>query len=408
MTSVKPLENTKIFEKIRVGHNDLSHRITMVPTTRVRALPDHSPSDLLLKHYDDRSKTPGTLVTSEATLASPVFGIYENAPGIWTDEQTRSWKKVTDAVHKNKSFIGVQLWLLGRVADPAATKKQGYLLVAPSNIPYQQESGLSLAHSPGDVPSLHVPSAEEIHKWIHEDLVRAAKNALAAGFDYIEVHGAHGYLVDTFLQSVSNKRTDQYGGSIENRARFALEIIDALIPVVGAHRLAIRISPWAKVQGILGADDEVSPVAQFGYLVSELQRRANQGNELAYISVVEPRVSGINDVKVSEQFGSNDFIRSIWKGVVLKAGNFTYDAPNFEQALKDVEDDKTLIGFSRYFTSNPDLVERLRQGHDLRTYERDLFYAKGNWGYNTYTRHNEKSEFVEEEERNRVPQRILA
>lgn len=403
MTSVKALANTKVFNNIKVGQNELSHRITMVPTTRFRALDDHSPSDLALRLYDERTKTPGTLVTVEATLASNVFGVYENVPGIWTDEHVKSWKKVTDAVHKNKSFIGVQLWLLGRVADPVATKKEGYPLVAPSNIPYTPEGGPEAK----DV-ELHVPTTEEIHKWIHEDLVNSAKKAVAAGFDYIEIHGAHGYLVDTFFQSLTNKRTDKYGGSIENRARFALEIIDTLIPIVGAHRLAIRLSPWAKFQGILGADDEVSPVAQFGYVISELQRRANQGNELAYISVVEARVSGNVDVLSDEQFGNNDFIRSIWKGVLLKAGNYTYDAPEFTLAVKDVDDDKTLIGFSRYFTSNPDFVERLRHGDDLRKYERDLFYLKNNWGYNTYTKVGEKTEYVEEEERKRVPQKISA
>lgn len=402
MTAIKPLKDTKIFNKIKVGQNEFSHRVTMVPTTRYRALDDYSPSDLMLQLYDDRTKTPGSFVITEAALASPALGVDPNIPGIWTDSHVQGWKKITDAVHKNGSFIGIQLWSLGRLAQPEPTKKEGYRLIAPSAI-YPDEATEKAAKAAGN--EIHVPTTEEIEKLIKEDFVRAGKNALAAGFDYIELHGAHGYLIDTFMQSCSNKRTDKYGGSIENRARFALEIIDALIPVVGAHRLAIRLSPWARFQGMMGAIDDVSPVAQFGYFISELQKRAERGQELAYISLVEPRVFGYQPLEY-EDFGDNTFVRSIWKGILLRAGNYTYDAPEFHQALADAADDKTLIGFGRYFTSNPDFVERLRNGKELTEYVRELFYAKDNWGYNTFGKYGEKIVFSEERERQRKPQKI--
>lgn len=402
MTAIKPLEDTKIFDKIKVGQNEFSHRVTMVPTTRYRALDDYSPSDLMLQFYNDRTKTPGSFVITEAVLASPAFGVDPNIPGIWADSHVQGWKKITDAVHKNGSYIGIQLWSLGRLAQAEPTKKAGHRMIAPSAI-YPDKATEKAAKAAGN--EIYVPTTEEIEKLIKEDFVRAGKNALAAGFDYIELHGAHGYLIDTFMQSCSNKRTDKYGGSIENRARFALEIVDALIPIVGAHRLAIRISPWARFQGMKGAADDVSPVAQFGYFISELQKRADRGQELAYISLVEPRVFGYQPLEYDD-FGDNNFIRSIWKGILLRAGNYTYDAPDFHQALADAADDKTLIGFGRYFTSNPDFVERLRNGQELTEYVRELFYAKDNWGYNTFVKYGEKTAFSEERERQRKPQKI--
>ncbi|KAK7684652.1 hypothetical protein QCA50_012235 [Cerrena zonata] len=157
-----------------------------------------------------------------------------------------------------------------------------------------------------------------------------------------------------------------------------------------------------------GADEDVHPYATFGYLIGELQKRANNGKELAYISLVEPRVSGLIDVKKEDQTGDNDFISKIWKGVLLRAGNYTYDAPDFKKVLEDVDDGRTLVGFSRYFISNPDLVYRLREGYELTPYNRDLFYVGNGWGYNSYNIYGKEVLTTEEEARNQTPVALKA
>lgn len=400
MVAIRALKDTKVFEPIQVGNLKLSNRIAFAPTTRIRGLETNVPSDLAVTYYDDRTKYAGSLVITEATIASPKFGVYERVPGIYNDDQVKAWKVITDRIHANGSYVAVQLWALGRVAHPGATKKLGYPLIAPSALYYSEESKKA-AQEAGN--PIHELTTEEVENLIKDDYVNAAKKAVAAGFDIVEIHGAHGYLVDQFFNASSNKRTDKYGGSIENRARFALEIIDELSKVVGAEKLAIRLSPWAKFQGILAEGEEVLPVAQLGYFLSELTKRADKGQKLAYVSIVEPRVSGITNVDKSEQFGDNSFVRSVYKGTLIRAGNYTYDAPNFETALADVHDGNTLVAFARFFTSNPDLVQRLHDGTDLVSYDRNTFYNVDNWGYNTYAAHGEKKLFDEEAERKRLP-----
>lgn len=398
MVAIRALKDTDMFKSIKVGAKELSHKIVYAPTTRFRALGDHVPSDLILNYYDDRTKYPGSLVITEATLVSPKLGVYEHAPGIWSEEQVSAWKKITDKVHANGSCISIQLWALGRTADPKATKKAGYLLIAPSAI-YPSNGAKKAAEAAGN--RVHELSEAEIKEIIDTLFVTAAKNAVAAGFDFVEIHGAHGYLIDTFLQESTNARTDKYGGSIENRSRFGLELVDRLTEAIGADKLAIRLSPWAHVQGV--EHGENSPVAQFAHFVGELEKRAKHGNRLAYLSVVEPRVNGVVDVRADRIYGDNAFIKTVWAGILVKAGNYTYDAPDFHSALSDVKDGRTLIAFARFFTSNPDLVQRLKDGVDLTPYERKLFYAQFNWGYNTYKKHGDDTVVDEEVEKKRFP-----
>lgn len=400
MVAVKALKNTDVFKPIKVGKHELSNRIVYAPTTRKRALPDHTPSDLQYKYYDDRTKFPGSLVITEATILSPKTGLYENVPGIYTESHVAAWKKITDKIHANKSRVSMQLWPLGRVADPVATKKAGYPLIAPTAL-YESEESRKAAEAAGN--PVHELTTLEVEDLV-DDFVNAAKNAVAAGVDYVEVHGAHGYLVDTFFQVSANSRTDKYGGSIENRSRFALEIIDRLIEEIGADRVAIRISPWVKFQGILAEEGEVNPVAQFGHFLSELENRARAGKRIAYVSIVEPRFGNGGDVPAPEDmYGDNSFAKSVWKGIVIKAGNYTYDAPQFNALVEDVSDGKTLVAFARYFTSNPDLVQRLHDGTDLTPYNRALFYNNSNWGYNTFNSAGEATVFDEEKEQKRLP-----
>ncbi|KAK6458250.1 NADH:flavin oxidoreductase/NADH oxidase [Scheffersomyces xylosifermentans] len=398
-----PLKNTDAFKPVKVGTNTLSNRITYVPTTRLRALDDHTPSDLELKYYADRAQYPGTLLIAEATFVSERAGVYERAPGIWNEKQTKAWKKITDAVHDKGSFISSQFWFLGRVAKPELLKERGLDLVGPS-ANYASEEAKEAAEKAG-VP-IKPLTKEDIHYLTNVEYVNAAKNAIAAGFDYIELHSAHGYLLDSFLHAATNKRTDEYGGSIENRSRFLLELIDKLIETVGADKLAVRFSPWAKFSGLKAEEDEVHPITEYSYLLHELQKRANAGNELAYISIVEPRVQGTNNVDETQQIGDNSFVRQVWKGVIVKAGNYTYDAPEFKSIQEEVRDSKTLVGFSRYFISNPDLVNRLAEGYELTPYQRETFYGKDNWGYNTWDNYGKDSGFKKEDEEKVLPKEI--
>lgn len=402
-TEIRPLKNTDLFKSIKVGDHTLSNKVVFAPTTRFRALDDHTPSDLELEYYSKRSQYPGSLLITEATFVSEQAGLYSNVPGIWNDKQVKAWKKITDEVHKNGSYIACQFWYLGRVGDPRLLKKRGLDFVS-SSANYHDKRSKKLAESV-DNP-LRALTEDEVYDLVFKTYANAARNALAAGFDYIELHGAHGYLIDQFLQPSANSRNDKYGGSIEKRARFVLELIDHLSSIVGAHRLAIRLSPWAKFQGIKSEEDIVHPITTFSYLLHELQHRANDGKQLAYISIVEPRVQGTVSVGEDQQKGNNDFVGQIWKGTILKSGNYTYDAPNFKTLLQDISDGRTLVGFSRYYTSNPDLVKRLYEGWDLVPYDRPTFYTKNNWHYNTFPNYGEDDKSIKEEEEKRVAKDI--
>ncbi|KAK7684650.1 hypothetical protein QCA50_012233 [Cerrena zonata] len=402
MVKISPLKDTKVFAPIKVGENELAHKIVFPPTTRFRATNEGIPSDLQLQYYEERSRYPGSLLVTEGTFPTEKTGGYFGVPGIYNDEQVQAWKQINDKVHANKSFTSIQFWALGRVSDPKFCEATKLPLIAPSEVYLTEEEKAF----PFEEVKIHAPSTEELEQLIRDDYTKAAKNAVAAGFDYIELHSAHGYFLDTFLHPSTNKRTDKYGGSIENRARFLLELIDHLSEVVGASKLAIRFSPWATFQGMKGAKEEIHPYATFSYVVGELQKRANNGKELAYISLVEPRVSGIMDVKKEDQAGDNEFIKKIWKGVLLRAGNYSYDAPEFNQLLSDVDDERTLVGFSRYYISNPDLVFKLHEGHDLTPYDRETFYLNSNWGYNTYTVYGKELQIAEEEARKHLPEAL--
>lgn len=250
-----------LFQPIRIGVTDLQHRVVMAPLTRFRADKDHVHGELAKTYYEQRSSVPGSLIISEATLIAPQAAGFSNVPGIWSAAQIAGWKKVcvfaraatapstnllhkkiTGAIHANGSYIFLQMYALGRVADPAVLKQEGdFDLVAPSPIP--------LAHSgDGEVVIPRELTVAEIAEYVQLHS-KAASNAIEAGFDGVEVHAAHGYLLDQFLQTVSNERTDDYGGSIDNRVRFPLEVINAVVETIGVERTAVRVSPWSNYQG---------------------------------------------------------------------------------------------------------------------------------------------------------------
>ena len=395
VVQIRPLGHTKLFEPIAIGAHTLPQRIAFAPSTRQRGTVDYYPTDLQLPYYKARAQYPGTLVITEATYVAPGGAGRANVPGIWNDKQAAGWKKITDAIRQEKSFSSIQLWHLGRTADPEQLKRDGQAFIASSAIYMDQESE---QHAKKVGNELRAATKEEIEDLINNVYPNGARKALDAGFDFIELHSAHGYFLDQFLNPVTNHRTDEYGGSIENRARLLLAIIDKLIPIVGAQRLAVRLSPWATFQV---SDPEGAEI--HAYILDQLQKRADEGNELAYISLVEPRVSASYDVAIEDQRGrSNAFADEHWKGKFVKAGNYTYDAPKFETMLHDLGNGRTVIAFSRFFTSNPDLVYRLKNGLPLQHYDRPTFYTHDNYGYNTWNSYDGSEQFDKEAEQKRV------
>ncbi|KAI0630096.1 NADH:flavin oxidoreductase/NADH oxidase [Trametes polyzona] len=352
-----------LFQPIQVGDITLGHRVVLAPLTRYRADNEHVPTDLGLEYYRQRASVPGTLLITEATYIAPQAGGIPNAPGIWSDAQIAAWKKIVDAVHAKGSFIYLQLWALGRAARPAMLHKEN------PDYPYVSASPIALSSSPEDVP--RELTKEEIKQYVQWYATAASNAVHKAGFDGVEIHGATGYLVDQFLQNVSNKRTDEYGGSIENRARFALEVTEAVAATVGQSKTAIRLSPWSLYQDMR----EENPIPTFSYLAKQLKERFPS---LAYLHVVTPKVMGSKGPDNEEDV---HFINKIWAPhrAITTGG---YDR---ETALKTAEETGQLIGFGQAFLANPDLPFRLQHNIPLNQPEFDTFFAPmTEKGYTTY------------------------
>ncbi|KAH9177322.1 putative NADPH2 dehydrogenase chain OYE2 [Lactarius sanguifluus] len=363
---------SSLFQPIRVGTIDLQHRVVMAPLTRNRANKDHVHGELAKTYYTQRSGVPGTLIITEATFIAPQAGGYPNVPGIWNDAQVAAWKavcvflrstaiytdcraKITDAVHANGSYIFLQLWALGRTADPALLKQEGgFDLVAPSPIPFENNVPREL-------------TVAEIKEYV-QLYSNAARNAIKAGFDGVEIHAANGYLPDQFLQTMTNGRTDEYGGSVENRVRFPLEVVNAVVGIVGAERTAVRISPWSPFQGEgMGMKDPLPTFTTF------LERIRDEHPNLAYIHVVEPRINGNTVVTVTDesQAYSDEVLRKVWgERPYIAAGGM-----DRATATDTVSKYGGLVAFGRHFIANPDLPLRLKEGLSLTRYNRDTFYA---------------------------------
>ncbi|OSX61257.1 hypothetical protein POSPLADRAFT_1146971 [Postia placenta MAD-698-R-SB12] len=337
----------KLFQPTKVGKTVLAHRVVMSPMTRCRANAAHVHGDLAVEYYAQRATVPGTLLITEGTIIVGKAGGIPFVPGIWSDEQVAAWKRVTDAVHAKGSRIFCQLWAIGRAAVPQVLAAEGYEFVSASDIPVKPDSKVPRA--------LTIPEIKE-YVQLYTD---GALNAVRAGFDGVELHGASGYLIDQFTQDVSNKRTDEYGGSIENRCRFALEIIESVSKAIGADKVGIKFGPWVTLQGMRMAD----PKPTYTYLVSRIK---DLYPEFAYIHVMEPRVDGNVDREV--QAGeSNDFLREIWlPRTYIGVGGYTR-----EDALEQCEKTGELIAFARSFISNPDLPLRLAKNLPLTKGKRE-------------------------------------
>lgn len=319
---------------------------------------------MVAEYYAQRACVPGTLLITEATIIAPPAGGYPSVPAIFSDEQIAGWKKVVDAVHAKGSFLYLQLWALGRVADQEVLRSTGSGdLVSSSDVPVAEGA-----------PAPRALSEEEIKDYI-KAYAQAATNAVKkAGFDGVEIHGANGYLIDQFNQSTANKRTDSWGGSVENRSRFALEVSKAVVEAVGAERTGIRLSPWSSFQG-MKMDD---PIPQFTHLIKGLKEL-----KLAYLHLVESRIAGNADIEATEK--NDDFI-DLWanQSPVFLAGGFTADSAH-AVVDKQYKDKDVAVVFGRYFISNPDLVYRVQNGIPLTPYNRGLFYnARESKGYVDY------------------------
>ncbi|MDR1229036.1 MAG: alkene reductase [Azoarcus sp.] len=342
-----------LFDSLQLGDLALPNRIVMAPLTRCRAGDGRTPNGLMAEYYVQRASAG--LILSEATAVTPQGVGYPDSPGIWNDEQIAGWKPVVEAVHKAGGRIFMQLWHVGRISDPVYL--EGRLPVAPSAI--AAEGHVKLVRP---LRAYVVPRALETAEIsaIVDAYRQGAANARTAGFDGVEIHAANGYLIDQFLQDGTNKRTDAYGGPIENRARLLLEVTDAAIGVWGAGRVGVHLSPRCDSHSMHDSD----PARSFGYVATELGKR-----RIAFIFAREAQGPGLLGPQLKAQFG----------GVFIANQGLTGETAN---RLLSAYADAAAFGVS--FIANPDLVERLRRNAALNTPRPESFYGGGAEGYIDY------------------------
>ena len=352
---------TKLFEPYKLGPITLPNRLVMAPLTRNRAVEGLVPSPLAVEYYGQRASA-GLLIT-EATQVSQQGQGYQDTPGIYSKEQVAGWRKVTDRVHERGGRIFIQAWHVGRISHTSLQPNEG-APVAPSAI---RAKGKTFVN--GTFADVSEPRALELAEipGIIDSFKRGAVNALAAGFDGVEIHGANGYLLDQFAKDGTNKRTDAYGGSIENRARLMLEVSRVIAAEIGHERTGIRISPVTPANDI----SDSNPQPLFDYIVDHLNAL-----KLTYIHVIEGATGGPRDIAPFD-YGS---LRKRFKGAYI--ANNGYD---FDLATKVLAADQAdLIAFGKPFISNPDLVERLQRGAPLNDPDKATFYGGGAKGYTDY------------------------
>lgn len=359
-----------LFSPLTMGSLSLKHRVVMAPLTRMRAqVPANAAHALNAEYYAQRA-TDGGLIVAEASQVAPSGQGYPSTPGIYSQEQIDGWRQVTSAVHARGGVIVLQLWHVGRISHPSF-QPNGALPVAPSAVAASGEHFTSTwAMAPFAVPR-ELETGEIAG--IIEAYGQGARNALAAGFDGVELHGANGYLVEQFLQSRTNQRTDRYGGSIQNRVRFLTEVTETLVSAVGSGRVGVRLSPF----GVANGSGEDDPIPLYRAAITAL---APMG--LAYLHLIEPRVAGgaRSDALRADVPAASELFRRFWPGVLVAAGG--YDAAGAARAVADGNADA--VAFGRAFISTPDLVERLRVGAPFNPWHRPTFYGGNAAGYTDY------------------------
>ena len=354
-------DTDKLFQPITAGALALRNRIVMAPLTRSRAGQGNVPQEMNRLYYEQRAGA-GMIIT-EATQISSLGQGYISTPGIHTREQIEGWKKIVEAVHAKGGLIVLQLWHVGRISHPDFHGQQPVAPspIAPRNMETYTASGLK------PIPEPRALRLDEIPALI-EDYRQAARNAQEAGFDGVEVHGANGYLLDQFLQDSTNQRDDEYGGSVENRARLLLEVTDAVIQVWGSDRVGVRLSPGGSFNDMRDS----APQQTFGHVVKELNRR-----RLAYLHLIE----------VSQQQGehsvpdlSHRYFRTLFNGALMVADGYT-----LEKACRVInEGTADLVAFGKAFIANPDLVERFKSDAPLNEPDPSTFYGGTEKGYTDY------------------------
>src|SRR5271154_5995113 len=368
----------KLFTPVELGSLNLKHRVVMAPLTRSRSeQPGGIPGDMMVQYYSDRA-SDGGLIIGEATNISLTARGWFGAPGLYTDQQVEGWNRVVKAIHAKKGFVFAQLWHTGRSShsdnqdgntpvsasvDPSYWEDPNHLVSAPSGwVQSSPHRALDISEIPGIV----------------EDYRKAAVRAKAAGFDGVELHAGNGYLPDQFLQDGSNKRTDSYGGSIENRSRFLLEVVEAMTSIWGGNRVGVRIGPSGSFNGM----SDSNPEALFDYLTAQLNRF-----DLAYLHILEPRVKGNVLIAEGRAPVAAERLRKIFKGKIIAAGGFE---PDTAEAIVE-KGDADLVAFGRYFVANPDLPKRIKLELPLNVYDRNTFYTFDARGYTDYPFYGERA-----------------
>lgn len=373
----------RLFTPVEIGAIRLKHRIVMPPMSRLRAQwPSGVPSSLNVEYYRQRA-SDGGLILTEATAIAPGGRGYRGAPGIYDDNQVTGWKLVTDAVHAKGGFMFAQLWHAGRTTHAAITGNEP--VTASVNPDYWSDPHVLVVTPDGFVqPSPHRALEQEEIVAIIDQYRAAAGNAKRAGFDGIEIMAANGHLIDQFLQDNSNKRTDRYGGSLENRTRLLLEVVEAAISVWGSDRVGVRIAP----SGTYNHMADSNPRELFRYVAAALDKFG-----LAYLHIIEPRVRGGEVIAEGQEPTAARELGKIFLGPIIAAGGFEPDTAEMAIANGDAD----LVAFGRRFISNPDLPRRIELRAPLNAYDRSTFYgfdARGYTDYPTYAESVEEAEVI--------------
>jgi N-ethylmaleimide reductase len=362
-----------LFQPYKLGPLNLPHRMVMAPLTRSRALqPGNVPGPLAACYYAQRASA--ALIVSEATQVSMQGQGYAWTPGIHSREPVEGWRRVTEAVHDAGGLIFNQLWHVGRISHPALQPDQ-MLPVAPSAVTPKGQAFIENVRGEGELVPFVRPRALQIEEmpYVVAQYERAAKNAQAAHFDGVEIHGANGYLLDQFINSGTNQRTDTYGGAVQNRARLLFEVAEALSPIWGPDRIGVRLSPLGAFNDI--SDDD--PETTFGYIAEKLS-----DYKFAYLHIVNPGLAAMEKGQEPDARALRmvDLIRKKYRGTLIVAGGFDRDSAEawLEQGRAD------LIAFGRKFLANPDLPERLKSRAPLNADDPTTYYGGGAKGYTDY------------------------
>lgn len=358
----------KLLESLKIGDYNLKNRILMAPLTRNRSDEKAIPNELMAEYYEQRSSAG--LIISEATNISSIARAYLNTPGIWNQDQIEGWQNVTEKVHKKGGKIFLQLWHTGRISHPDF--HNGEFPVAPSPISAGgsvfTKNGFQERVTPREL------SNKEVKDTI-QDYKNAAKNAIKAGFDGVEIHGANGYLIDQFICDGSNQRSDEYGGSIKNRIRFPLEIINEISKEIGNKKVGIRLSPSGTFNGMYDSN----PKEVFGELIKEISNA-----DIAYLHVMEPySPPGKQYLKYDHYLQDREvtpFAREIYSGILISNSGYTVEEAE-DTLQKGIAD---AIAFGRLFISNPDLPKRIMLSSELKEAEVRTYYKGGSRGYTDY------------------------